>query len=348
VFSIKKFEHFRQKAMDVLAQIFARHPSQQSSILGGIISNLEKLPDKKASARQFLSAREVPIMTISALFMRFVQVVATNSSTRTASQTDNALADMVEDDVSDYEPGQAPSKDSKRGGSEPPAVTAQRLNMTAANIASYIVTQLCEKASNTSKSGDKPFRNLLDLFVDDFCNVLGSPQWPAAVMLLQMLLVRMRTILQDDQATKHSVVDKDMALTTMARIGCGVIDFRDQLKKMRQRLDISQSDLSSRLDRLVNDAMSEDIKERVNDVDLLAFDGPYRMVLESLVDYLDLRPSQEDPHLQAATGFYVSSWLTAVVKTFPEGDEGHRPQAITTVQQCLESMVADPKWLAQK
>ncbi|KAL1798707.1 hypothetical protein ACET3X_002744 [Alternaria dauci] len=349
VFSIKKFEHFRQKAMDVLAQIFARHPSQRRSIVNGILGNLEKLPDRKASAKQFLSAREVPIMTISALFMRFVQVVGTNLTTRTASQADNVLANTVEDDVSDYEPGQAPSKKSQRAaGSESPAAKAQSLSAEAAAEASYIVRELCDKASNTSKSGDKPFRNLLDLFIDDFCNVLGSPQWPAAVVLLQMLLIRMRTILVDDQGAKHSVIDKDMALTTMARIGCGVIDFKDQLKKMRQRLDVSQSDLSSRLDRLVGDALSEDIKERVNDVDLLAFDGPYRMVLESLVDYLDLQPSQQDPHLQAATGFYVSSWLTAVVKMFPERDEGHRPQAITTVQQCLESMIADPKWLAQK
>ncbi|KAI4672577.1 uncharacterized protein J4E78_001078 [Alternaria triticimaculans] len=351
VFSIKKFEHFRQKVMDVLAQIFARYPSQRQSILNGILGNLEKLPDKKASARQFLSAREVPIMTISALFMRFVQVVATNPSTRLASQGEDAAVSMIEDDVSDYEPGQAPSKAPKRGAGRAPAVIAQDLTVEATSTAMYIVTQLCDKASNTSKSGDKPFRNLLDLFIDDFCNVLGSPQWPAAVILLQSLLVRMVNILKDDSANKHSVVDKDMALTTMARIGCGVIDFRDQLKKMKQRLDISQSDLSSRLDRLVNDAMSEDVKERVNDVDLLAFDGPYRMILESLVDYLDLRPSQEDPHLQAATGCHISSWLAAVVKTFPtvpEGNTDHRPQAIQTVQQCLESMIADPKWLGQK
>ena len=78
VFTITKFEQFRQKAMDVLAQIFARHAEQQKSILNGIFSNLEKLPDKKASARQFKSARGLPIMTMSALFMRFVQVTATN------------------------------------------------------------------------------------------------------------------------------------------------------------------------------------------------------------------------------------------------------------------------------
>ncbi|RAR10370.1 sister chromatid cohesion protein mis4 [Stemphylium lycopersici] len=349
VFTIKKFEHFRQKAMDVLAQIFARYPDQRTSILSGIFSNLEKLPDKKASARQFVSAREVPIMTISALFMRFVQVVATNPGPRATSADSDIKHVMVEDEVSDYEPGTSESTAKKiNKGKGTPEFIAQNLTTTATNTASFIAGQLCERASNTSKSGDKPFRNLLDLFIDDFCNVLGSPQWPAAVMLLQMLLVRMRTILQDDQATKHSVVDKDMALTTMARIGCGVIDFRDQLKKIKQRLDISQSDLSTRLDRLVNDVMSEDQKERVNDVDLLAFDGPYRMVIESLVEYLDLRPSQDDPHLQAATGCYVSSWLTNVTKAFPESSEDSRPQAIKTVQQCLESMIADPKWLAQK
>jgi len=348
VFTIKKFEHFRQKAMDVLAQVFAQHSDLRLSILSGIFSNLEKLPDKKASARQFVSAREPSIMTISALFMRFVQVVATNPSARTTLQIGHV--DVAEDEVSDYEPGTSSSKKAKKGNQDnaTAASAAQKLTAMATNTAAFIAVQLCERASNTSKSGDKPFRNLLDLFIEDFCNVLGSPQWPAAVMLLQALLVRMSNILKDEEAAKHSVVDKDMALTTMARIGCGVIDFKDRLKRMKQRLDVSQSDLSSRLDRLVNDAMSDDVKERVNDVDLYAFDGPYRMVIESLVDYLDLRPSQEDPHLAAVTGYYVSMWLTEVLKLFSKGDDDHRPQAIRNVQQCLENMIVDSKWLAQK
>jgi cohesin loading factor subunit SCC2 len=346
VFTIKKFELFRQKAMDVLAQIFARYPEQRTSILSGIFSNLEKLPDKKASARQFVSAREVPIMTISALFMRFVQVVATNPA---GSTSPNMNESVGEEDASDYEPGTSTTKAKRRNQhNSAPALIAQQLVANANNTANTIATSLCERASNTSKSGDKPFRNLLDLFIDDFCNVLGSPQWPAAVTLLQLLLVRMQAILQDDQGAKHSVVDKDMALTAFARIGCGVIDFRDGLKKMKQRLDISQSDLSAKLDRLANDAMSDDLKEGVNDVDVLAFDGPYRMVLESLVDYLDLRPAQEDPHLQAVRGYHVSSWLSLVAKTFPEKDDNEPPPAIQEVRQHLDRMIMDPKWLSQK
>jgi cohesin loading factor subunit SCC2 len=348
VFTIKKFELFRQKAMDLLAQIFARYPDQRTSIFSGIFSNLEKLPDKKASARQFVSAREAPIMTISALFMRFVQVVATNPSAKTTSQASGTVQDVVKDEVSDYEPGTSQKVRKRHEDSRTPGVIARNLCTTATNTAGIIANQLCERASDTSKSGDKPFRNLLDLFIDDFCNVLGSPQWPAAVSLLHMLVLRMQIILQAEPAAKHSVVNKDMALTAMSRIGCGIIDFKARLKKLKQRLDISQSDLSAKLDRLVNDAMSEDVKERVNDVDLLAFDGPYRMVIESLVNYLDLRPAQEDPHLQAVAGCYVSAWLTAVVNLCSENDDDDRPLAIQGVRQLLESMIADPKWLVQK
>lgn len=350
VFTIAKFEQFRQKAMDVLAQIFARHTEQQKSILNGIFSNLEKLPDKKASARQFKSAREVPIMTISALFMRFVQVAATNKERQNTTKTAGAVEEALEEEGSDYEPGiSAPKKARKQNtGSGSPTQIALRLTTNANQIAAHISGSLVERASNVSKTGDKPFRNLLDLFIDDFCNVLGSPEWPAAVMLLHQLLSRMYNILQGDLATKPSVVDKDMALTTMARIGCGVIDFKHSLRQLKRKLDISQSDLSMKLDRLLDEAMNDDMKEKVNDVDLLAFDGPYRIVIESLSEYLDVRPSQEDPHLQSVSGCHVSSWLAAIIKAFPEQDQDDHPLTVRDVQQHLETIIMDPKWLAQK
>ncbi|KAF1846701.1 sister chromatid cohesion protein-like protein Mis4 [Cucurbitaria berberidis CBS 394.84] len=345
VFTIAKFEQFRQKAMDVIAQIFAQHIGQQQSILNGIFSNLEKLPDKKASARQFKSAREAPIMTISALFMRFVQVVATNRESEPAITTNTSL----EEELSDYEPGISASKRArKRSGSDTPIQIAQNLTHSANQIAGRITMFLFDRASNVSKTGDKPFRNLLDLFIDDFCQVLGSPEWPAAVVLLQGLLVRTRNIFKREQAAKQSVVDKDMALTTMARIGCGVIDFKHRLTKLKRGLDISQSDLSSRLDRLVDDAIGNGPQERINDLDLLAFDGPYRIIIESLSGYLNLRSNPEDPHLQSVSGFYVSSWLAAVSQAFPAEDEDGRPQTAKDVQQHLESIILDPKWLARK
>lgn len=344
VFGIPRFERFRQRAMDVLAQIFAQHAEQRQSILNGIMSNLEKLPHKKASARQFQSVHEVPIMTISASFMRFVHVSATNRTSSVPTAT-SVAQEVHDDETSDPEPGTVSSRSQKRNAGRGAIQIAHDLVVNASQIAAHIVMSLVSRAKGVSKTGDKPFRNLLDLFVDDFCNVFGSPEWPAAALLLKSLLGQMQGLLQGNQS---SVNDKDMALATMARIGCGIIDFKQALKESKKKLDISQSHLASRLYHLVDDAISEDVRERVNDVDLLAFDGPYRMVIESLGDYLDLKTSPDDPHLRSVSGCHISSWLSAITQAFPQRDGNEPPQAIKDVQSNLESIIMDPKWLGRK
>jgi cohesin loading factor subunit SCC2 len=350
VFSIQKFEQFRQRAVDVLAEIFARHGEQQASILNGVLSNLEKLPDKKASARHFKSAREVPIMTISALFMRFVQVAATNKEPRSKVASDLAR-EASEDEASDYEPGITSEKAKKRNDS--PGQIAETLSMKANQIAKSIAFSLIERASNVSKTGDKPFRNLLDLFVEDFCNVLGSPEWPAAEMLLENMSFRMLNILRADPAAKHTVVDKDMALSTLSTIASsGILDLKIRLKKLkREKLDVSQSDISSKLDRYVDEVMNDDGKEGINNLDLFVFDGPYRMIVESLPDYLDVPSSHDDdPRLRSVRGCHITLWLAAVTRAFPEDadDVESHPLAARDVRRHLGSMIMDPKWLAQK
>lgn len=350
IFTIQKFEQFRQKAVDVLAEIFARHAEQQNSILNGVLSNLEKLPDKKASARQFKSARDVPIMTISALFMRFVQVAATNreSQTKTAASKNNE--NSSDEDASDYDPETSSTKKRKKRNNTP-AQTAQLLFKRAKTIAYTIAAFLVDRASNVSKTSDKPFRNLLDLFIEDFCNVLGSPEWPGAELLLEQVMRKMNALLQAEQSAKTTVNDKDMALSVMSRIGCGILDFKHRLKKLkREKLDVSQSDISSKLDRLLDEAMSDNAKEGANDLDLLAFDGPYRMVIESLPDYLDLHSSQDDPRLQSVSGCHVTLWLAAFLRAFSTDadDADSRPLAIAQLHERLDLMIMDHKWLSQK
>lgn len=348
VFGIKTFETFRQKAMDVLAQIFARHTEQRPSILNGILSNLEKLPDKKASARQFKSAREVPIMSISALFMRFVQVAAMNKDIQTSRLTD-VTEDHLEEENSDYEPGASvPQKSKRKSKTGTTSQIAKFLAANARNIADTITGSLVLRASNVSKTGDKPFRNLLDLFIEDFLSVLGSPEWPAATILLSSFVARMAHTVSPDHAAKHTVVDKDMALSTLAKVGCGILDFKHRLRQLKRGLDTSQSELSAKLDRLADDAFDD--KTGISDIDLYEFEGPIRIVVESLSSYLELRRDQEDLHLQSVTGCHVTLWLDAVFEKLQDLENGSDPlpPGLVEVQRCLEAMLADPRWLERK
>jgi cohesin loading factor subunit SCC2 len=163
----------------------------------------------------------------------------------------------------------------------------------------------------------------------------------------------MLNILHDDPKAKHTVVDKDMALATLSTIAsCGILDLKIRLKKLkREKLDVSESDISSKLDRYIDDVMHDDVREGINNLDLLAFDGPYRMIVESLPDYLELSSSNDDdPRLLSVRGCYVTLWLAAVTKAFPADaeDADSHPLAARHVRQHLGSIITDSTWLAQK
>lgn len=341
VFGTQRFETLRQAAMEVLIQIFESHSDHQAYITNEILNNLEKLPDKGPNVRQFKSARHPAIMSVSALFMRFVQVAATNKDAHHKKEVVGTKKEegSSEDDESNYESENPLAKKLKanRKSHLSARSVAQRLMENARGIASRIATVLTDRALNVAKTGDKPFRNLLEMFIEDFCSVLGSPEWPAATVLLSFLLIRMSNLLSQS--------NKDMALALMGTMGCGIIEFKLRVKKLRRDLDISQSQLSSKLDQLAEAALENDMQKK----DLLGFKGPYRIVIESLPDYLKVEAHQDDPHLLSIRGCYVTFWLEAVNQILAAATEASSPdQAMSDLRVHLESMIIDPNWLSRE
>ncbi|KAF2747680.1 hypothetical protein M011DRAFT_467291 [Sporormia fimetaria CBS 119925] len=340
-FGIQRFETFRQKAMDVVAQIFACHQEQRNSILVEILSNLERLPDKRASARQYKSAREAPIMLVSALFMRIVQAAANLSS----EENKGVIPGTDSDDGSDG----AMNGHGKAGllkGQSPNHIAQKRANSaktTAANIATILVS----RAENVSKSGDKPFRNLLDLFVEDLCNVFGSPEWPAASILLESLLIIMVKTL--DSIKEKGVQAADMALSTLATMGAGIMDFRARMRQVKRGLDITQSDLASKLVPMVDDALANNI----NSKDIIAPNGPYHIVLEGLSAYL-LGPHRahaqnDEPQLRSVSEFYATFWASSFYKAFDEGaEEYHKLAFVVELEKHVRNILLDSHWLSKE
>jgi cohesin loading factor subunit SCC2 len=350
VLGIQKFEAFRQKAMDLLAQTFACHPDQRDSIAGEVLNNLERLPDKRANARQFKSAREAPIMLVSALFMRIVQAAGSNNSEKVEVSEQASAADSDGDDDKDDSDSEADElapkqrKPANRLGQTPNQIVS-RLWSGASMTAGHIATTLVNRAENVSKSGDKPFRNLLDLFIEDLCNVLGSPEWPAASLFLEKLLAIMVNYAQNQK--ERGVQAADMALAAIGSMGVGIIDFLTRLKQHKRSLDVSQSELASKLAVLAEDALRGD----VNKSHLLDLNGPFRILLESLPGYLSpqgAHASRDEPHTRSLSGYLVTSWVNTFYGAFKEKDDEPRSQAVSNLERHLQKVVMDPNWFSKE
>lgn len=304
---MQNYEALRKTAMDAMAKIFTKYPKERSPILDEILMSLEKLPASKQGARQFAISGTKPIQLVSALLMRLVQTSATPSGKATADDSDDesneeSEPEDSEDESSDDSASPQKKKARKSKVKEREAgllATLKPLQEGANNHALYIVKNLLSRALGTSKSSDEPYRKLLDIFVDDFINVLGFSDWPAAEVLLRALVVRLINIVE---LPKASAPFRTLALELLGTIGSAIIDIQSYVSNAAKALD-TDDEISQRLVRAARDCSNHAISAS----ELTSFEGPYRIVIE----YLHGR-NLEDPQLYTARGYHLVQWAEQV------------------------------------
>ena len=80
----------------------------------------------------------------------------------------------------------------------------------------------------STKTGDAPYRNLLDLFVQDFLTCLSSIDWPAAELLLRVFLIRMLKLAENEKTPAPA---KNMALDVLAEMGAAISQLNSNVRK---------------------------------------------------------------------------------------------------------------------
>ncbi|TKA67692.1 hypothetical protein B0A49_06189 [Cryomyces minteri] len=347
---VQKFELLRRTAMDVLAKIFARHPDQRTFIFDEILTSLEKLPVTRQSARQFKLVDGKPIQLVSALLMRLIQTSATRSTHRSTTTCDNLVsannrheqdgasdsgegdADVDQDQEAETDRASESAHDDKMQGL---IRLAKPLHDGAQANAHYLVKFMVQRALSSTKTGDQPYRSLLDIFTEDFIGVLGSTDWPAAEMLLRALLSNIVSLMENEKSTAPS---KNMALDLLGVMGSGISDLKIHVRSACRSLDVNESELSTRLVQLFEDL----VDEKTDDTDFLEFDGPYRIVLE----YLQAR-DVDDAQLQSACGFHLTQWAknTWTACGADRGSDNAGREVLVTLSSRLKHMILDKKWL---
>ncbi|KPM44364.1 hypothetical protein AK830_g2158 [Neonectria ditissima] len=349
---VQKFDGIRSVAMDMLCQIFLMKPQQRQGIIDEILTSLEKLPVGKQSARQFKLSDGGSIQPVSALIMRLVQ----SSSGRVDNSKERNRNSMLQSMKGDDEDGSEEDGDFSSGpkqpvssikseeqGAQQHAVSIKDLDTAVTSLtdnaqrnASYVINFIVKRAIGSTKSGDTPYRNLLDLFVEDFTTCLDSPDWPSAELLLRLLMVMM---VQLFEAPKTAAPAKNMALELLGGMSAAISRLRSHVKRMASSSEGNDADEFSRyLADLAGHALEQ--KSRVEQ--MVAWAGPYRATLE----YLQHRCT-DDPHLSSAISFLIADWACQVHMGYDSYQEAYdeRDQELGRLGYRLRMMIDDRRWL---
>ncbi|KAI8965745.1 putative SCC2 protein [Daldinia sp. FL1419] len=357
IVGVQKFDTLRLVAMNVLSQIFLMNPPQREGIFNDILTSLEKLPIGKQSARQFKLSEGKSIQPVSALIMRLIQASAGKVDDRKEKLRGRMMQTIAGDDGND---DIISSGEGINGKAE--AIYTIKTEASAAiqhstaiqelqsltkpltdgayRNATYVVNFIVQRALKSTKSGDTPYRNLLDLFIEDFTTCLDSPDWPAAELLLRLTMYIM---FQQMDGDKNAAPARNMALELLGVMAAAISKLRSHVRKTATNFEGSDSD---ELGRWLADLTLNVLEGNKSMEKAVSWLGPYRVVLEYLQDRLS-----DDPYLKGAISYLITDWGSQVSLGYDsaEGEDSEeRDREFGRIAFRLRNMVEDPKWLSRE
>lgn len=350
VIGVQKFDGLRLVAMDMLCQIFLMNPAQRQGIFDEILTSLEKLPVGRQSARNFKLSDGGSIQPVSALIMRLVQA---SCGKLDESKERKHVAYKDEDEESDGAESKAPTvgkriytiKSEEDGFAQFDASIKELQDMasplveTATRNAGYVTGFIINRALKSTKSGDTPYRNLLDLFVEDFTTCLDSPDWPAAELLLRYMMIRMVQLTEGERTAAPA---KNMALDVLGTMGAAISRLRSHVRKTASNLDINDSD---ELGGFLSDLALASLEQRAQIEHVVSWSGPFRVTLEHLE-----QKCSDNPHLKGSISFLVCEWAHTVFSSYEsmENDDEQRDRELGRLSYRLRMMLDDRHWMSNE
>lgn len=351
VVGVQKFDGIRLVAMDMLAQIFLKNPQSRLGIVDDILLQLEKVPQAKQKARQFKLSDGRSIQPVSALILRLVQTSAGKAADIKSAQS--RLLSTLDDGeagggaknqplgaakVSSFPDEERAADQSGRAISELQSVVAT-LTSTTRDNAAHVITFMVGRAIKSTKTGESPYRRILENFLEDLTICLESPDWPASELLLRLLMGSMMSLVDGERTAAPA---KNMALEILGTMGAAISKLRSLVGKMANSLDATEdSELGAYLSELATSA----IELRSRPEQMISWSGPYRASLE----HLDQRCSA-DQHLSSAVSFLITDWSSKVGVTFEafQDDDDDRDREFGRLAYRLRMMIEDRRWLSSE
>ncbi|KAJ4390019.1 Sister chromatid cohesion protein 2 [Gnomoniopsis smithogilvyi] len=352
VVGVQKFDGIRLVAMEMLSQIFLKNSQSRLGIVDDILLQLEKIPQAKQKARQFKLSDGRSIQPVSALILRLVQTSAGKVADVRSAQSkllrtldDGATSDGINEHSLNATKGSSFQDEDRAAEQAGRAIAelqraATSLAGASRDTAAHVIGFMVGRAIKSTKTGESPFRRILENFLEDLTTCLESPDWPASELLLRLLMASMMSLVDGERTAAPA---KNMALEILGTMGAAISKLRSHVRKTVNSLDsVETTDLGSYLSELAAAALEFNSRPE----QIVSWSGPYRAGLE----YLDQRCS-EDPHLSSAVSFLVTDWANKVSSTydaFQDDDDDERDKEFGRLAYRLRMMIEHRRWLSSE
>lgn len=351
VVGVQKFDGIRLVAMDMLSQIFLKNSQSRLGIVDDILLQLEKIPQARQKARQFKLSDGRSIQPVSALILRLVQTSAGKVADVRSAQSkllrtlDDGAASNGANDHSLVAVKVSSFQDEDRAGEQTGRAVAELQGVAtplagaSRDTAAHVIGFMVGRAIKSTKTGESPFRRILENFLEDLTTCLESPDWPGSELLLRLLMASMMSLVDGERTAAPA---KNMALEVLGTMGAAISKLRSLVRKTVNSLDsVETTELGGYLSELAASALEFNSRPE----QMVSWSGPYRASLE----YLDQRCS-EDPHLSSAVSFLVTDWANKVSNTFDgfQDDDEDRDQEFGKLAYRLRMMIEDRRWLSSE
>lgn len=334
-----RLKKLRIAALDLLVQLFHYYPTRRPSI---VIETLISLKKTKASQ----SSRDVELLkggsiqVLSALIMRIIHSAASGYDDSHFSEGNTSPASELPLEVGRLkalrtevrQPSLKSTKKGKPTSSQALSALVSPLLETATKTATQIICFVIGRAISSDKTGDESFRNLLYIFVEDFARCFECPEWPAAELLLRLILFKMIQLLEADKST--SAV-KLMAVDVLGLMGAAISRLNFNIRHTAKSEDFKTS-FSWYPKNIIEDTLQ--LKPQLENITLLG--GPFHASVEYLTAL--------EPQIHGALGYLTAQWAFSTcdstgIDTDPKNNTQERSLLAAKLQKMIAEKYYEPK-----
>jgi cohesin loading factor subunit SCC2 len=334
-----ELKKLRTAAVDLIVQVFHHYPTQRPSILNDILISLKRTPASQNS-RDFKLLKGGSIQVLS-LIMRIIQSAASVYDDIHFNERTTSLAselDLEADRLKGFRTEvRQPSlkKSTKKGKS----TTVQSLSAlvsplldTATNFAMQIIGFVIGRALCPTKTRDESFRNLLYIFVEDFVRSFDCPEWPAAELLLRLILFKMIQLLETDKTTSKV---KLMAVEILGLMGAPISGLNYNIRHATQ-----SEDFMTNFIWCPRNTIEESLQLKLRLEDITSLGGPFHASVEFLVLQSALEPQM---HGAVTAQWAFSTHDSTGIDTDPKNKTQERGLLAARLQKMIAEKLYEPK-----